>query len=216
MKCFRFAIPMLILLVAGVAKADSIPTFTITTAFAGAGPNEGIGDNAGLELLGPGGFDLQAFGGTSSYGFFTDTFSAGDSVGGFGMSWTDFSLTIGKTTYDHILIDLSSVFVEPHGDLTVPGGCAPATLTSTFGGPIQVSAGGGDNFITFNLLTPPGTLCVSFDPVEGNPSLYTFAGANFFAFSTVPEPGTLALMATGLAGVFGVVQKKRRCGQGYK
>ena len=212
MKRLRWTIALLFLLVAGIANADSIQTFKITQALAGAGPNDGSGDNAGLEFFGPGGFKLLAAGGTGSYGFTGDTFSAGDPVGGFVMDWFDFSLTIGKTTYDPDTVDLSLVQVDPHGALTVPGGCVPATLSNGNGnGPIQLSAGSGDQFIKFNLITPPGTLCLSFDPVQGNPSLYQFTAANFFAVSTVPEPGIMSLMATGLAGIFGVIRKKRAC-----
>jgi hypothetical protein len=72
-------------------------------------------------------------------------------------------------------------------------------------------SGSGDQFIKFNLITPPGTLSLSFDPVQGKPSLYQFTAANFFAVSTVPEPGIMSLMATGLAGIFGVIRKKRAC-----
>jgi hypothetical protein len=218
MKCFRFAVPMLIFLVAGVAKADSISNFTITSAAAGAGPNGGTGDNAGLELFGPGGFHLSAFGGTSSYGFIGDTFSAGDSVGGFAMDWFGFSLAIGKTTFDPETVRLSLVEVFPLGALTVSqASCAPAMLVNgnDMSQPIHASAG-SDDFVEFNFKIPRGTLCLYFSPIEGSPSLYEFSSANFFAPSTVvPEPSTLALMATGLTGVFGAIRRrKRRLGSG--
>jgi|SRR5215475_9329403 len=213
MKASRFVVPMLVFLIAGVARADSIPILTVTQADAGAGPNNGGGDNAGLVLSGPG-FLLSAFGGTGSYGFIGDTFSQGDSVGGFGIDWSGFYLTIGKTIYDPDTIDLSLVLASPLSALSVPGGCVPAELINgnNSGVPIHLSASAGDNFVEFNLVIPRGTLCVNFDQVADSPSLYEFSSATFSATSTVPEPSTLALMATGLGVYFGLARRKRRCG----
>jgi hypothetical protein len=205
MKSLQFAVPLLMLFMAAVASADSIPILRVTSADAGAGPNDSSGDNAELDLSGPG-FKLSAFGGTASYGFVGDTFSLGESVGGFSMSWFDFRLTIGNTTYDPITVDLSAVSVDPIAALvSVPGGCVPATLNNDAGNfPIQLIANGAP----FNLVIPRGTLCLTFDPVSDNPSLYQFSGANFFATSPVPEPGTLGLTISGLGVLFGVARKR--------
>ena len=210
MRRFRWAMPILFLFLAGMASADSIPTFTISNAIIDVFPNSGAGDNVGFIFTGPGGFILSGFGGSGCC-FEGDTFSAGDPIGGiFFISWSFLTLTIGKTTYDPDTVDLSPIDINPLGALSVPGGSVPATLSNSLSnGPIHVSGGSGDEFVLFNLAFPHGTFSVDFGSVEGNPSLYQFSGAEFRAVSTVPEPGTLALMPTGLAGIVGLVRRKR-------
>jgi hypothetical protein len=44
---------------------------------------------------------------------------------------------------------------------------------------------------------------------EEFPAGYVFSEGKFVA-ATTPEPGTLGLMATGLVGIIGVIQRKRK------
>src|SRR5437870_6997873 len=215
MKRVRYAIPVVILLWAGIASANSIPTFTITQAIIVVSPNQGAGNNVGFIFTGAGGFSLSGFGGTSGYGDVGDIVSAGDPIGIASISWTALALTIANTTYDPDTVDLSAIDIIPLGALSVPGGIVPATLSQSFSNaPIQMSAGAGEQFILFNLKIPPGTLTINYVPIAGNPSLFQFSNASFNAVSTVPEPGTLAFMATGLAGIVGAAQRRRRCSHG--
>jgi PEP-CTERM motif-containing protein len=78
-------------------------------------------------------------------------------------------------------------------------------------GPIQ---GQGDfpNFSSFQLNMPQtGHLVLTFNffPASGGvPANYEFSQGNFVA-TTTPEPGTLGFMVTGLAGIIGVIRRKR-------
>ena len=47
-------------------------------------------------------------------------------------------------------------------------------------------------------------------PAEGDsPAGYQFVHGEFIA--ATPEPGTIGFMATGLAGIIGVIRRKRNC-----
>jgi hypothetical protein len=73
----------------------------------------------------------------------------------------------------------------------------------------------GDTLIEFNLRLPANgswNPSYTYYPPDGDqPGYYLFNGATFQASGTVPapEPGTIALTLTGLAGMAGLVKRKR-------
>lgn len=210
MKISRLAVLAIVVCGTCIATADSISTINITQAAIGILPNNSAGDNLGITLTGPGGFVLEGVGGTSAFGFVGDTFAAGDFIGGVDLiGWSFLTLKIGNITYDPDVVDLSALNINLFGGLTVPGGSVPATLSNSFGGPIQVRAG-GDQFIQLNLNISPGTFSASFQPSEGNPSLYEFSSAGFESVRTVPEPETMMGVVTGLVAMMGDVLRRRR------
>ena len=85
-------------------------------------------------------------------------------------------------------------------------GCQPAAMPDSFTG----TAGSGDEFTTFILQMPTGgKFCSTWTFVPASdefPAGFVFTEGKFLA-ATTPEPGTLGLMATGLAGIIGVIRR---------
>jgi PEP-CTERM motif len=202
------------------AYADSVSTFNITqaTVFVGAGS-----DNVSFSLTGPG-ISILGFGGIQCQLDWCDgqVFPPGSSApGGFGF---DGQIFLGETDVKlggHDLgdtLDLTPFLaLNTSGGFTFPmnptagssfTGCQPAAMPSSFTG----SAGSGDDFTNFILQMPTGgKFCSTWDFVPASeefPAGYQFSQGKFLA-ATVPEPSTLGLMATGLAGIIGVVRRKR-------
>jgi PEP-CTERM motif len=77
--------------------------------------------------------------------------------------------------------------------------------------------GQGETFKVLNLTLPFGngwSFNFQFFPASGgSPAYYQFVSGSFSAgtppVATIPEPGTVGLMATGLAGLVGVIRRKR-------
>ena len=86
-------------------------------------------------------------------------------------------------------------------------GCQPAFTPTSFTG-----SAGSEFFTQFNLQTPAGgKFCSTWTFVPASdefPAGFVFTEGKFLA-ATTPEPGTLGLMATGLAGIIGVIRRKR-------
>lgn len=82
------------------------------------------------------------------------------------------------------------------------------TVPAMLDGPLGGGTGEGPTLHSFDLQIPTGKLVLNFDFVrDGTTPYYQFSHG---VFTTVPEPGTLGLMASGLAGILGIVLRKRR------
>src|SRR5438874_4226923 len=191
MKRFLWSTPMLFLLMSGSAFASSVSTFIFLQ------PNDGSGDNFGFFQQG-GGVTIGIGGGTP-YDFFNiDGYAPGSTLGGstdvfidggfvkFGGNFHELDFSGPGTLF------LSSFTLPTNGkDFTAPvevDFSAFATIADT-GQPLDVS-GGRSGKMTFHF----------FD------GFYYASG-----FTVVPEPATLGLMGTGLAGIIGVIRRKRNC-----
>jgi PEP-CTERM motif len=214
MKSFYWAIAMLILLLAQCAYADSVPTFDITHASIPIFPNEG-GDNEFFTFSGPG---ASMFGGGTAvcdWCIFGTTFALGSSVNPSVQIVTfDFvqgTVRFGGEAHDVVVLFNSSITALSSFTFPTSGKSTfIVTVPAILNGPIVGEAATGDSF---NLQVPPGplTLTFAFVPAQnGSPAFYQFTKGSF-ALATVPEPGALGLMATGLAGVIGVIRRKRNC-----
>ena len=203
MKRLLWVVVMLFVVFAPCAYADSIPTLNVNITFAtvSMGPNDGSGDNVSFTLIGPG-TNITGIGGMACFdwcsGPIPDLTFVGTSQiflsGSFG------SATIRGTNYDPETLSLCCLF------------SASGDLNSSVGGFV----GEGDTFTQLNLTLP---CCVSWGlnfvpvPPEGDfPGGFQFVHGELIAGTppaATPEPGTLGLMATGLAGIVGVIRKKR-------
>ena len=153
----------------------------------------------GISIFGDGFFECSGWCNSLSY------FPAGYSIDFTNLTSTDYFAQIRGKTYSDISA-FSSPWALTFGDFTVPGGEVPAVLNN---GLILGHVGSGNNLSAFYLKVPPGTLLVQFLQSDVDPSLYTFYEGEFVASRTVvPEPATMALTATGLAAIVGLVRRK--------
>ena len=201
MKRLIWGTAILFVVSATSAYADSIPilNINITLATFSMGPNDGSGDNVSFTLIGPG-TNITGFGGMACFEWclgasgdpIPDLSSVSISqvfVGGFG------SAIIGGTTDDPQDLSLCCFFSS--GDLN---------------GSVSGFVGEGPTFTQLKLWLPTAHLGVSwgltfnFIPAEGDsPAGYQFVHGEFIA--ATPEPGTIGFMATGLAGIIGVIRR---------
>src|SRR6266536_1797437 len=173
------------------ANADSILNINITYVTAVLN----VGGDVGLTLIGPGTI-ITASAGMACHPW-CDGFPIPDlsSVAASQVFIGSFqSVIVGGITYNNI--DLSCCIFDFSGSLN---------------GSVSGFVGEGETFRQLNL-TLPGGGGWSFNFI-GSPGSFQFVGGTFTAGTpppvVTPEPGTLGLMATGLAGIVGVIRRKR-------
>ena len=162
-------------------------------------PNDGSGDNLGGTIWNKG-VSLTVGGGTP-VGWFsaTDGVAPGSAVGGTTtIFFDDVFGTIGKKTYDD-----SNLFIEAAtfnaGSATLPTDGSGFTMSVPASVGLIVLTGCNDQgCTTFNVITQPGVLTMSFSFFDG---LYYAGDASFVSNTAVPEPSTLSLLAIGLGTV---------------
>jgi hypothetical protein len=222
MKRYQWTLAMLLVVVAQCAFADTISTFDITGVAISVVQFGGDNNNLRLVFTGPG-TDISASGVIlcQSWCGVEKIFPAGSkSPVPFGPE--DIYLE-GLST---VRVGGQSFFPDATGlegplALSFSGGftfpvkgssftaCQPASISSPITGSGSATSG---QFIDFALLMPAGgKFCSTWDfspAFPGSPAGYQFVKGNFVAGVT-PEPGTLGLMASGLAGLVGVILRKR-------
>jgi PEP-CTERM motif-containing protein len=218
MKRFQWAIATLLSLLAPCAYGDSTSTFNITQATVFVGPGS---DNVLFTLAGPG-TTISGTGGIQCQVVWCNgqIFPRGSLVqDGFGFDGQIFidgfsTARIGGHDFDPELVGFSgpaNLFaLNTSGDVLLGGGstttiCQDASISSQVSG----QAGQGGTFTTFLLELPAGGKFCSTWVFYSGPGGYAFAGGKFVAGTAVPEPGTLGLMVMGLAGIVGVIRRRR-------
>jgi hypothetical protein len=197
------------------AHADSIYTFDAGQVTYIFGVNQG-GDNASYSLIGP---NINLTGGGTAFCQPPTSFCDADvpilpgtslnpSIG-VDFEFSTGGVKIGGHTYEAVLF-VSSITAAP---FTFPmGGNVPATFTVAVPAAFSVVAGMVQNQAgsPLNVTIPPGKLVLTFKyfpAANGDPARYFFSRGQYVV--TTPEPGTLGLMATGLAGIVGMILRKR-------
>jgi len=199
MKRLIWGAAILFVVSATCAYADSVSTFNITQATMFMGPNDGSGDNVGFSFTGPG-VNITGIGGMACFDWCSGPISDPNIAQPSQIFLTFFgTATIGGITYDPDTLDLS--------------------IFDAFGGLNASTAGSvgreGDGFIQFRMTAPTnGGWSLNFAPTvdqDGNPA-FIFTDGEFSASAPLltPEPGTVGLMLTGLAGIIGLVRRKRK------
>jgi PEP-CTERM motif len=195
MKRLFWAVVMFLVVAAPSVYADDIPVLNvnITQATFTMFPNDGSGDNISFTLIGPG-TKITGIGGTACFewcsGPITDLSSVriGDiAIGPF------FTATIAGQTYDAFSELSLCCFFSSGGQLA---------------GSVSGQVGTGNTFAELNLTLPHGSWSLQFVPVDGG---FQFVRGELIAGTPpapVPEPGTFALLATGLASIFGALRRK--------
>jgi len=191
---------MAFVVLAPCAHSDSILNINCTYATAHMGPNNGSGDNLSFTLIGPG-TNITGIGGMACFDWCSGPIPDLNSVGTSQVFVSFFTgATVGGITYD------------PNSDLAIF--CCLFSISGDLNG--SVSGLVGEPLKPLNLTLPccgAWNLNFAFFPAsDGSPAYYQFVSGTFIAGTppaAIPEPGTLGLMATGLAGIFGVIQRRR-------
>ena len=197
MKRLLSALVLAFVVLAPRAYADSILNINITYVTAHMGPNNGSGDNISFTLIGPG-TKITGIGGMACFAWCSDPIPDLNSVGASQVFVSFFTgATVGGITYN------------PDTDISI------SCCLFDFSGSLNPSASGfvgeGETFKLVNF-TLPGGGGWSFNFI-GSPGNFQFVSGTFTAGTpppvVTPEPGTLGLMATGLAGLAGVIRRRR-------
>src|SRR6266536_2758830 len=196
MKRLLSAVVVAFFALAPSARADSILNINITYVTAFMGPGGGMF----FSLIGPGTIISTSDAGMACFDWCSGPISDLSSVSTSSQVFVGFFQTaiVGGITYD------------PNNDIPL------CCLTGDFSGSASGFVCEGETFKLLNLTLPGGggwNLKFDFFPASGgSPAYYQFVSGTFTAGTPpapVPEPGTLGLMATGLAGIIGVVQGRR-------
>jgi len=209
MRRLRWTLLISCLFFAASLNADTIPIFNITSVVIGFNPDGGdIGgmffsfSGPGISITGDGFFGCSVWCNSLSFE------STGFPIDITNLTTVDYFGQIRGKTFS-ALGAFSSPWSLTFGDFSVPGGQVPAVLNN---GLILGTVSNGNRAFKFFLKLPPGTLQLQFFSDPEFPDQWTFLGSGQFSASrrtTVPEPGTMALTATGLAAIVGLVRKKR-------
>ncbi len=202
MKRLFSVVVLAFVVLAPCARADSILNINITYVTAFMGPNNGSGDNISFTLIGPG-TNITGIGGMFCIAWCSGPIPDLNSVGTSQVFISNFlSATVGGVTYD------------PNNDISLQ--CCLFSSSGGLNGSVSGFVGEGQTFKLLNLTLPGGggwNLNFAFFPASGgSPAYYQFVNGSFTAGTPpapVPEPNTLAYVATGLAGVVGLVRRRR-------
>jgi len=204
MRRFRWTLLISCLFVAANLNADTIPIFNITSVDIVFNPGGGMFfslDAPGVSITGDGFFGCTIWCNPLSFE------STGFPIDITNLTTVDYFAQLRGKTFS-ALGAFSSPWSLTFGDFSVPGGQVPAVLNN---GLILGTVSNGNRAFKFFLKLPPGTLQLQFLSDPEFPDQWTFLDGEFSASrrTTVPEPGTMALTATGLAAIVGLVRKKR-------
>jgi len=211
MKRFLCVVVIPLVVFVPCAYADGIPTL-----FAQANIpfviNSGSGDNLGISTFNGPGVSIVADGGDLVYDWERNSL-AGSSLTpvveliAFGSAQGSVSLGGQVHPVDGLGEALTSA-ITALGSFTFPTN-GNGTFTVSLPATLNLISGSAGS--EFSLQAPPGRLVLTFDflPAQpGFPATYEFVQG---VYTTTPEPGTLGLMASGFAGIVGVVLRKRNC-----
>jgi hypothetical protein len=193
MKRLLCVIAMLFVVFGPYVYADQIGA-NITYVTVSMGPNDGTGDNASFTMIGPG-TQITGIAGMACF------------------DWCSGDITNNP-------VGLSQLFLGPFLSATVNGVsydpnsefilfCCAFSDSGFLNSSVDGQVGSGDTFAQLFLTLPsPGVWNLTFNTY---PEGQAFVHGTFTAGtppSPVPEPGTIGLLATGLAGIIGVMRKK--------
>jgi hypothetical protein len=220
MKRFLGAVMMLFVVFAPRAYADGIPIFGVTQAIISLSTNVG-GDNETFSFTGPL-INING-GGTAVCDWclpFDFSLSPGSSLNP-SIGLVTFDNTYGTARIGGQTFDLSGGFlfnssITAIGSFTFPtNGRRSFTVSVPAGFSGQIIQGSAPSLPNYDLQIlgyGVGTMVLNFTLVpsqNGAPAFYEFSRGQFSLVPT-PEPGTLGMMATGLAGIVGMIRRKTR------
>jgi len=198
MKRLLWTVVMLVVVLAPSAYADDIRLLNVNITYVtvSMGPNDGSGDNATVTIIGPG-TEIIAIGGMACFEWCSGPISDLNSVSlsQLFVNTPFLSAKIGGTTYDPDSgLMYNCCFFDSSGYLNeFVSVFAPGEVLTQYN--LRLPQGGGWN--------------LTFLSGDGD---YQFVHGEFTAGTPpapVPESGTLGLMATGFAGIIGVIRRKR-------
>lgn len=188
----RFLWVLLFVLISSGAWANTISTIFLA-------PNNGGGDNFGFSQQSPG-WSVFVSGGTPADYFGIGGYAPGSTLGGGTTVYLDFGTAqINGVSYD-LNVGLGSLFMS---SITLPTNGA-STVTVPVEIDFSASATTAD---TGQEIDVGGSSQGKITFVMGYPGFY-YPGA--FTITPTPEPGTVALIGTGLIGIFSVARRRLR------